>query len=407
MKEEIDKPLAGVRVLDVTQYATGPLCTMMLADGGAEVIKIERPAGGDPMRQSGPFIRMPDGRTVSTMWLRFARNKKSMTLNLQTADGKAIFNQLVACSDVVVENYKPGTMARFGLDYETLRQAHKGLIYVSVSGFGQGGTQDNRYTERPAYDLIAQAMGGIMEITGNKGGPPLRVGTVIGDVFPGVLAAFGCVLALQHRNRTGQGQHVDVAMYDSMVALCERAVAIYLASGEESTRGREFLDAPYDVFKAKDGYVVIAASTNRAWANLCKAIRRQDLEGDPRLLTPESRVENYQTVLEPVLSTWVASRTKGEVVEQLSAHDAPAAVVQTIKEVSNCPHLRARGMWIDLEHSSGAKITGVGNPVHLSAISQSTSARVADLGEDTTDILADLLGFTTQRILALREAGVT
>ncbi|MBI2321642.1 MAG: CoA transferase [Chloroflexi bacterium] len=269
-------PLRGIRVLDITQMIAGPYCAMMLADAGAEVIKIERPGVGDLTRQFGPFIER-DGRRVSAYFMRFARDKRSVTLNLGHPTGQELLRGLVRHADVLLENFQPGTMERFGLGWPALRELNPRLVYATISGFGHSDIYESPYWERMALDLVAQAYSGLMDLNGEPDGPPVVIPGAVGDVIPAMLTAYGVMLALWQRGATGQGQHVDVSMYDALTAVAERAVMVYGVTGEHMRRGERTLNAPYSVFRAKDGYIGIGALTQDQWRRLCAAMGRPDL----------------------------------------------------------------------------------------------------------------------------------
>ncbi|MEJ2751360.1 MAG: CoA transferase, partial [Chloroflexota bacterium] len=296
--------LAGLRVLDLTRVLVGPYTTMILADLGAEVIKVEFPGIGDDARHYPPHV---NGESAYFMSLN--RNKRSMTLNLKSEAGKLVFLDLVQKVDVLVENFRPGTMERLGFGYATLKEHNSGLIYAAASGFGQTGP----YSGRPAYDGVVQAMGGIMSITGQPGGEPTRVGTSIGDIAAGLFAAVGILAAVIHRERTGEGQLVDVAMLDCQVALLENAIARYAAAGEipGPIGNRHPSITPFEPFATSDGKLMVAAGNNVLWKKLCQALGSPDLAEDPRFETNSARTENYEA-LRPLIAEPMAGKTTAE-----------------------------------------------------------------------------------------------
>ncbi|MBI3965365.1 MAG: CoA transferase [Chloroflexi bacterium] len=380
------RPLHGLRVLDLTQMAAGPFGTMLLADAGAEVIKVERLGTGDIVREIGPFRTDEQGRTIGGGILRYGRNKRSLALNLADPTGQEVFRQLARSADVVWENFAPGTMEKFGLAYPQLRELNPRLVYVAVSGFGH--TQ-SPFAQRPAYDLIAQALSGVMHVTGQRGGPPTATGVPIGDLVPALFGTIGALLALQLRTLTGVGQKVDVAMYDSLAMLCERPQMTYALTGEVPTRGEETLVGPYDVYRAKDGYVAIAAAPKAAWTRLCQAIEREDLLANPELTTPADRARNNDAILRPILDGWLGDRTKAEATEYLTQRGVPAGPVQTVAEMMACPHIAARQMIQTMSHPVAGDIPVLGNPIKFSDVPEPEIRPVPDVGEHTRAILRE------------------
>lgn len=399
------RPLQGLRVIDLTQMAAGPFCTMLFADAGADVIKIERPATGDLMREFGPFRAGLESTRIGGGVLRFSRNKRSLALDLRNPAGQDLLRELVKHADVVWENYAPGTMERFGLGYAQLREVNPRIIYAAISGFGHADIYESPYGRRAAYDLIAQALSGLMDITGQRDGPPTAVGTIIGDLVPGLYCTIGVLMALRMREITGQGQLVDVAMYDAMAALCERPAMTYAVTGEATSRGGEVIAGPYDIYRARDGYVAIAAAPITSWTSLCKAIEREDLLSDPRLATPGDRARRNEEVLRPVLEGWLADRSKVEASDYLGERGVAAAPVQTVAEMMACPHIAARRMVLTMEHPVVGPVRMMGNPVKMSAVPEPEARRVPDVGEHTEDILREVLGYDAARIAAVRSSG--
>lgn len=405
-EREAKQPLEGARILDLTQMGAGPYATMLFADAGAEVIKIERPGVGDLSREFGPWVQDAQGQRVGGGFLRFNRNKKSVTLDLKKAAGQDIFKALVGISAVVWENFSPGTMDRLGLGYEVLRAVNPSIIYATVSGFGHTDLYPSPYWQRPAFDAIAQAMGGLMDITGDPEGPPVMVGTIVGDLVPSIFAAYGVMVALYDQKQTGQGRRVDVSMYDSIAALCERQLIAYSLTGEVITRGKEIHAAPYSAFKVKDGYIVITAATQAIWARLCQAMGREDLISHPLLATALDRSRNFASFLKSIMDAWLADKTKREAMEILVAHDVPAGPVQTVDEVFHCPHIAARQMLVEIEHPVAGKYKMTGNPAKLSHLPQQPAAPPPLLGQHTEEVLRELLGLSAERIAQLRAKGV-
>ena len=383
------KPLAGVRVLDLTRVLAGPYCTMMLADFGADVIKIE-PPDGDDSRLFGPFVGQE-----SAYFMSLNRNKRSMVLNFKREEERALFRAMVGRADVVVENYRPGTMEKFGLGYETLRQINPRLIYAACSGFGHTGP----YRDKPAYDIIVQAMGGIMSITGPEGGEPIRVGASVGDIFAGMFTAYGVMLALYHRERTGEGQKVDVGMLDCQVAVLENAIARYVTSGivPQPLGNRHPSITPFSSFTAKDGHIIVGAGNDRLWERLVNILGRPDLAADPRFATNADRTANVKE-LTAILNSIFQQRTIAEWIETLEAAGLPCAPINTIDRIVNDPHIKAREMIVELEHPVAGKLKVPGVPVKMSATPGAAERPAPLLGQHTAEILQELLGWDEQEI---------
>ncbi|MBI3969285.1 MAG: CoA transferase [Chloroflexi bacterium] len=404
--QQASRPLAGIRVLDLTQMAAGPFATMLFADAGAEIIKVERPDKGDLMREFGPFLPADAEHAFGGGFLRHNRNKRSMTLNLRSPGGQALFRELVRHADVVWENFAPGTMEKFGLGYEHLREINPRLVYAAISGYGHTDILASPFWRRPAFDGIAQALGGLVDITGQPGGPPTLVGTIVGDIVPGLFCAYGVLVALRGRELTGRGQLVDVAMVDSMVSLCERLLMTYSMTKEVPPRGQDNLAAPYGVFPCKDGYVVITAAPHGVWTRLCQVMGREDLITDPRTATAAARAVNSASYLTPIIVDWLKDKTKAEVDAVFAEGDVPGSPVLTIPEVFDSPHVAARQMLLEYNHPVLGKLKVAGNPVKLSELPTPPAELPPRLGEHTDEVLRDLLGFDAARVAALRAEGV-
>ncbi|MBS4023822.1 MAG: CoA transferase [Dethiobacter sp.] len=390
--------LDGIVVLDLTKVLAGPFCAMQLADFGAEVIKIENPhTGGDDARQIGPHVN-----GESAYFMSINRNKKSVTLNLKTAGGREIFKKMVARADVVLENYRFGVMEELGLGYEELSKINPRLIYASCSGFGHSGP----YRSRPAYDVVIQAMGGIMSVTGEKGGSPTRVGVSIGDLAAGLYLAFGIILALLHREKAGHGQKVDVAMLDCQIALLENHIARHLVSGDvpEPIGNRHASLSPFGSFKTKDGYIVIAAGNNKLWSGLCHTLGVPELIEDPRFATNVQRVENY-TELEPLLQKQLKVKTSTEWVETLTEAGIPCGPINTVPDIINDPQVKAREMIVDVESPAAGTVGLAGIPIKFSLSPGSVRKAAPVLGEDNTEVLKNFLGLSQQEIDELKING--
>ncbi|MBI4476526.1 MAG: CoA transferase [Acidobacteria bacterium] len=395
-----NSPLAGITVLDLTRVLSGPYCTMLLADMGARVIKIEQPGKGDDTRAWGPpFL---DGE--SAYFLSINRNKESVTLDFKRPEGRAVLDRLVAIADVLVENFRPGTLEKCGFGYEQLSTRFPRLIYCSVSGFGHTGPQ----RDRPGYDAVIQAEGGLMSITGDADGPPYRLGVAIADIVSGMFAAQGISLALLHRERTsGRGQHVDVGMLDSVAALLTYQASIYFATGASPTRmgNRHPTIVPYEVFPTKDGDFVIGVGNDDLWRRFCHVIGRDDLGADPRFATNERRVSAYDTLI-PTLHDVLRTRTRQEWIDLLSVAGVPCGSVREVRDVLNDPQLAAREMVREVWHPTAGAVKVLGVPVKLSDSPGRVRAAPPKLGQHTEQVLTRDLGFSPQEVARLREKKV-
>ncbi len=401
--EDKPRPLSGIRVLGLEQFIAGPYCTMLLADAGAEVIKIEAPGTGDPRRSLPPFAINQAGKKSSGGFMRFNRNKKSLTLDLKQEQGKEIFRALVKKSDVIVENFRPDTMERLGFSYDVIRQLNPGIIYATLSGFGRSEALRGPYWDRPGFDIVFQAMAGLMHNVGEKGGLPQFLGIPLADLYTPMVAAFAISLALRMREKTGLGQYVDTAMYDCMAALNEGSVLIYSYNGEIPGRDQPRLQAPQSAYKTRDGYIALIVPTEDMWARFCRAIGREDLIKHPQCTSGVLRAKNYDSLLKPIIDEWMAQRTSEEAVQCFLKHGVPVGYSQTAKDLVECPQLTARKMILDIEDPVGGKKKIVGSPVKLSAVADIATRPAPALGADTEKIMEDLLGFSREKIEALRK----
>lgn len=379
------KALEGIRVLDLSRVLAGPYCTMMLADFGADVIKIEAPKVGDDSRAYGPFI----GKE-SAYFMSLNRNKRSITLNLKSKAQCDLFRELVKHADVVVENYRPGTMEKFGLGYDELKKINPKLIYAACSGFGATGP----YTDKPAYDIIVQAMGGIMSITGEEGGEPTRVGASVGDITAGMFTAFGVMMALFHRERTGEGQHVDVGMLDCQVAILENAISRYITSGvvPGPLGNRHPSITPFAAFTAKDGHIIVGAGNDRLWQRLCTLLGTPELIEDPRFITNGKRTENVKELM-VLLNKSFKTKTINEWLGLLEEAGLPCAPINTVDKIIEDPQVNARNMIVELDHPIAGKLKVPGVPVKLSATPGAVTTHAPLLGEHTSEVLKEVLGW--------------
>lgn len=393
-------PLEGVRILDLSWVLAGPFATMILGDLGAEVIKVERPETGDLARGNSPFV---DGE--SFYFLSINRGKKSLTLDLQTPRGKEIFLELVKKVDVVVENFLPGTMERLGLGYEVVKKENPGVIYVSISGFGQTGP----YAPYRALDIIIQAMGGMMSLTGEPDGQPLKPGAALGDIVTGLFSVIGILSALLERQKSGQGQMLDMSMLDCQVAILENAFARFFATGKVPRRmgARHPLFTPFQAFETKDSYVAVAmvGGMRNQWVLFCAIAGLLDLIDDERYNTHELRSEHYQE-LEPILKAVMKTKTTAQWLEELSAVGIPCAPVNTIDQVASHPQVLAREMIVEVPHPRLGKVKVINSPIKLSRTPARVERTSPDLGQDTQPLLAELLNLTQAEIDKLIESGV-
>jgi crotonobetainyl-CoA:carnitine CoA-transferase CaiB-like acyl-CoA transferase len=394
--------LDGIRVIDLTQMLAGPFCTQMLADQGAEVIKIE-PIEGDGTRGTGPFRPEDKLRAFGGYYASVNRNKRSIAINLKAPEGREIVRKLANSADALVENYRAGVMDRLGLGYEALSQTNPKLVYAAIRGFGDPRTGESPYVDWPAFDVVAQAMGGIMQITGPDKDTPIKVGPGVGDLMPAAMCAFGVVSAIVRAQRTGQGQFVDVSMVDSILSLCERIVhqhsfqdAIPFPEGN-----RHPLISPFGMFPAKDGWVTIAAHTDAWWAILCKLIGREDLITDERTATAPARVANRDLVYGEV-GKFTSARTKAELLELLGGK-VPFGPVYNVREIVADPHFKARDMVVEVPHPGlDRNVAIAGVPVKMNKTPGKVARRAPLLGEDTDAILGEL-GFASSDIRRWRE----
>ncbi len=393
-------PLDGIRILDLTQVLFGPFATMLLSDLGAEVIKIERPEVGDIARGNGPVVR-----GVSTYFLSLNRGKKSVTLNLATEPGVEVLLKLVKSADVLVENFKPGTMEKLDLSYEKVREYNPGIVYVAGSGFGQYGP----YAGKPAFDVIVQAMGGILSITGEEGGPPVRPGVSYGDITAGLFLCVATLAALQERHVSGEGQFVDISMLDCQVTAQENAFVRYLNTGEipRALGTRHPVMTPFQAFQTKDGYIAVAlrGGIKDQWPLFCAAIDRVDIIDDPRFEDGWTRTQNY-SVLEPILTDAMKTRTTQEWVKELEQAGIPCGPVNNIEQAAGDPQINARDMFIEVKHPEAGKFRVVNTPFKFSRTPYKVEKASPDLGQHTQDVLSRLLGMTHQEIAALKGQGV-
>jgi formyl-CoA transferase len=392
------KLLEGIKVLDLSRVLAGPYCAMMLADMGAEVIKVEQPEKGDDSRRSAPLLDCGE----SAYFINLNRNKKGITLNLKAPKGKTIFLRLVKECDILIENYRPGVMEKLGLGYEDLKKVNPAIVYGAISGFGHYGP----YSKRAGYDIIGQAMSGLMSTTGWEGGPPTRTGTAIGDVVGGLSCAVGILAAYINRLKTGVGEKVDISLVDSMVSALEIINMIYLCTGRIPTRiGNRYESIyPYDSFKAKDGDVIIACGNDKLYG-LLKEIIKDEAMGDPQFANNILRVKNHDPLKE-IVESWTRERSVDEIVGIMLAAGIPSAPINTIDRVVKDPHItEARQMFVDTEHPKAGKIRITGTHLKFSHHPFEVYRAAPLLGEHNEEILASV-GVLKQELTTYREEGI-
>ena len=381
-------PLRDVRILDLTQALAGPFCTMLLADLGADVIKVEAPTGDMP-RYGGPFMREDEERHYGAYFASINRNKRGIVLDLKQAADRDRLMALADSADVLVENFRAGVMDRFGLGWETLSSRNRRLVYATIRGFGDPRSGASPYSDWPAFDVVAQAMSGVVSMTGTVEGEMVRVGPSIGDLYPATITALGIVAAVHEARRSGQGQFLDVGMYDALVALCESAVYRYSYTGQVARPlGNSHPQlTPFDIYPTADGACAIAAPTPNHWKILCRKMGREDLETDPRTADNRARVANAALVRE-LISAWTTTLTTAQLVELL-AGEVPVGPVNDVTALFADPHLRARGMLVAVDHA-GSPRPGVfpAPPIHLSATPAGIYRRAPKLGEHNATVLA-------------------
>ncbi|MHB8380958.1 MAG: CaiB/BaiF CoA transferase family protein [Candidatus Binataceae bacterium] len=393
------RPLDGVRVLDLTRVLAGPFCTMNLADLGAEVIKIELPGRGDDSRQFAPTLPTGD----SGYYYSVNRGKKSVTIDLRITDGATLFLELAAKCDVVVENFAPGTMERFGIGFDHLKSANARVILCSISGFGQTGPM----ASAPAYDIVAQALGGTMSITGAPGGEPTRCGVSVGDLSAALYGVIAILAALRIRDRDGGAQHLDIAMLDCQVAMLEDALARYSVThkvpGPLGTRHPSI--TPFQQFRASDGFFVTGAGNESIWQRMCEAIGMPELKEHPRFTKNSDRTANHPE-LEALLAGKFATAPRAHWLALLGAASVPCAPIATVEEVTRNPHLEARSMILHADHPGFDGLIVPGSPLKFAGSHATPDTRAPELGADTETVLQDLLGCDKSRLSELRRKSI-
>ncbi len=389
--------LNGIKVLDLSRVLAGPFCTMMLADMGAEVIKIEVPGKGDDSRNFGPFVNGESG-----YYMNINRNKKGITLNLK-GKGKDLFLEMVKKADMVVENYRPGVMEKLGIGYEELKKVNPGIIYGAVSGFGHYGP----YTLRPGYDVIGQASSGLMSVTGWPDGGPTRIGTAMADSLAGYSLTIGLLAALQYRNQTGIGQKVDIGMMDAGIASMQIIYPIYTMGGRipERIGNRYESNYPTDTFRTKDGMIVIGAANDKLWQKLCEVMGRKELAEDERYDRNPKRVEHYREI-KPIIEAWTLENSSKEAMEQLLKAGVPASPINNLEQVVHDPHANAREMFVHVEHPVAGDTLLNGSQFKMTVTDPVIDTPALLLGQHNGEVYEELLGLDSSRLEELREQGV-
>jgi len=401
-------PLTGIRVLDLTRVLAGPWATQLLADFGAEVIKIEKPGEGDDTRGWGPpFVTNPDGsRGDAAYFLSTNRGKWSVAIDMASTEGQKLIRGLAAKSDIVIENFKVGGLKKYGLDYDSLKQVNPKLIYCSITGFGQNGP----YAQRAGYDFMIQGMAGIMSVTGQPdgapGAEPMKVGVAFADIFTGLYGVIGILGALYHRQKTGEGQMIDMALLDSQVAVLANQALNYLVGGKPPTRlGNAHPNiVPYQTFATKDGYIIMAVGTDRQFKEYCAIIGVPSLAEDERFMTNRGRVENRKDLI-PLLVEPMRARTTHDWVAAFEAAAVPCGPINSLDEVFANEQVLARGLQIGLTRDDGVQVPGVANPVQFSATPIEYDKAPPRIGDGTGKVLTEVLGLAEADIAGLRAAG--
>jgi crotonobetainyl-CoA:carnitine CoA-transferase CaiB-like acyl-CoA transferase len=398
------RPLDGIRVLELGQYISGPYCSMLLADQGADVIKIERPGAGDPRRSYDPLIEK-DGRTSSGGFFSYNRNKRSVAVNLRDPQGQKILAELADRCDVIVENLRPGVMDSCNLAPQDLCERNPRLIYAAISGYGRDPLRRGPFSDRPAFDAAIQATSGIMSVTGQLGGPPSLTVVGFADIYTAISASLAISLALFARQRTGRGCVIDQAMYDSVVSLMERALMLYDFTGEVATRGLDRF-APVGTLPARDGYVAVIIPTDEMWRRFCAAVERPDLLDRADLATVLQRSAHFLDTVVPEVEAWTRALTRRELVERLTATGLPAGEVQTVDEIYNSPQVEARGLLMTIDDPVAGPRRAAKTPVSIAAFDPPPSHPAPPLGAHTREVLTELLGVDGRQLAEWAAAGV-
>ncbi len=399
------RPLAGVRVLAVENFLAGPFASMWLADAGAEVVKVEAPDGGDFARSNSPVRAGDDGVAHGLSFLRSNRNKKSITLDLKHPQGKLIFKELISEADVLIENLRPGVMDRLGIGWEAMQLVNPRLVYVAVSGFGHHDVLPSPYSNRPAFDILGQALSGLMYRPERQDDRPTYLGFSLADIEAGIQAAYGTMLALFQRQTTGKGSKVDISLYDACLVLNEISIAMYSVFTTPAKPGLHAVAAPFGSYKASDGYIVIAVLGDRIWERFCQAIGREDLLQDERFSSGVSRQQHVEA-LGAQIEPWLSARTRAQAVDELLGHGIPASVVNDIADVLACPHAAARNMLMTLQDPVWGTVQVAGNPIKMSGVAEVAAGHPPKLGQHTDEVLRSWLKTGDEQIAELRTGRV-
>jgi crotonobetainyl-CoA:carnitine CoA-transferase CaiB-like acyl-CoA transferase len=392
------QPLSGVKVLDLTRIVSGPFATMLLGDLGAEIIKIEEPVSGDESRTYGP----PFINGESAYFLSVNRNKKSCAINLKTPEGIALIRELALKSDVLIENFRPGTLKKFGLSYEELKKHNPGLIYCAITGFGHTGPDSHR----PGYDLIIQGESGVMDITGDPDGPPTKVGTSIADLLTGQYASQGVLAALVERSRTGAGRRVEVAMYDCLASLLTFNAGAYFASGNTPKRKGNSHPSivPYETFETSDGWINIGVANDKFWNSFCKVIDRLDLQNNPKFAMASDRVKNRLELL-PIIKEIIKGNKKSYWITLLEKAGIPSGMIKNVGEVCESEQLVSRGMILNMPHPTAGIVKNIDSPLRFDDQNDEVHTAPPILGQHTHEILRDILKISLDEIVLLEQKG--
>ncbi len=400
----MQRPLSGIRVVGTDQYMAGPYCTMLLGDAGAEVIKIERPGSGDPRRAMPPFAER-DGKKKAAGFMGYNRNKKSVALDIRSAAGKEVFRRLMGTSDVLVNNLRPGALTRMGFGYADLKSINPRLIYAVISGFGRMQGYQGPYGDRPAFDIVAEAMSGIMHLVGYEDKPPSWTIYGMADIYSGMVTAYGVMQALFMRERTGEGQMVDSAMYDNMLSLNESMLALYSVAGQSPHRGRPRNAYPRGAYRTKDGYIALNVPDERIWQRLAGAMGHPELADDARTCSGPARAAN-RGFLDPIIDAWMENLTRAEAVDKRTAVGVPTGPVHTAEDVFECPQVEARGMLMTVNDPEVGEYRFARTPPHLSAATELPANPAPRLGEHTRSVLEGMLDYTADEVDTLAADGV-
>ena len=399
MTETGNKPLANLRILDLGTMVAGPAAATLMADLGADVIKVEQPNGGDTLRALGPFV---EGESL--WWNVEGRNKRSVTIDLRQAEGQELLKKLVATADVVIENFRPGTMDNWNLGYEALRKVRKNLIMLSISGFGQTGP----YAKRAGYDRIGMAFSGVLGITGFPDRPPVKVGTSLADYSTATLGAFAVMVALHARSQTGDGQHIDLALYEPVFRYTDSMIPAFtrLDKPRERTGNVHQAAAPGDTFITRDGrYVIVTISGEVLFRKLCNAMDMERLLADPRFVSHSKRWENV-TVINDIVATWIAGRDSGEMAERFERHGVPYSYVYTTQDILDDPHYAARGNIVTVDNPRIGPVRMPGPVPRFSGFSPAAPVAAPTLGEHNNEVFGSVLGLAPEAVASLHERGV-